>query len=225
MITMSFLIKHHLLHVLRQRQQRLVAEENSQCFGILLKALPSSAEEECEDESDRSSIVALDDLTNELPKNSKEKNSKKKDSVSSKTSNKDKNHKNSRNSTSSAPTKRDPSPSLKSLEPKTPTGTLPSSLGFGMTSSSTTTSISNGSIASATHKLPHKALDSNNGTLQSHHTTGIDNLSNGGVVRPSSAKHSVTGQAPLVKKQALVKAVPRTDLQQQTKAMEPDSRD
>ena len=37
---MSFLIKHQIMHVIRQRQQKKIAEENAVYFAILQKALP-----------------------------------------------------------------------------------------------------------------------------------------------------------------------------------------
>ena len=37
---MSFLIKHQIMHVIRQRQQKKIAEENALYFEILQKALP-----------------------------------------------------------------------------------------------------------------------------------------------------------------------------------------
>ena len=191
---MSFLIKHHLLHVLRHRQQRYVAEENSHCFQILLKALPNS-EEEGEDESDRSSVVALDDLSVDLTKG--KGNTKKKDNVIKGTvPNRDRGHRSSgRGNNGSAPTKRDPSPSLKSVETKVPC-------------------VSNGSVTGNSYN--------NNRLSQRNHEDSTSNynsvdMCNGEVVCPSSAKH---GQPPSGKKQALVKAVPRTDLQQQTEARE-----
>lgn len=39
-VTMSFLIKHQIMHVIRQRQQKKIAEENALYFEILRKALP-----------------------------------------------------------------------------------------------------------------------------------------------------------------------------------------
>ena len=39
-VTMSFLIKHQIMHVIRQRQQKKIAEENAVYFAILQKALP-----------------------------------------------------------------------------------------------------------------------------------------------------------------------------------------
>jgi len=39
-VTVSFLIKHHITHVIRQRQQKRVAEENSFYFDLIQKALP-----------------------------------------------------------------------------------------------------------------------------------------------------------------------------------------
>ena len=48
---MSFQLKHQLTHVIRQRQQRSVSEENSRCFEILCKALPVYEDDVSEDSS------------------------------------------------------------------------------------------------------------------------------------------------------------------------------
>ena len=195
-ITMSFLIKHHLLHVLRQRQQRTVAEENLHCFQILMKALPTQEDEE--DESDRSSNATLEDLASEALKSrlSKKKEGLSKGVILSSIGSRERNHKHSGRSnigSGSAPSKQDPSPSCKSMDTKIVNGSPGSS-----------TSDSSRNIHKATEDTPP-------------HSTSIGSINNGDVVHPSSASK---GQPPSGKKLALVKAVPRTDLQQQTEARE-----
>ncbi len=191
---MSFLIKHHLLHVLRHRQQRQVAIENAQCFSILLKALPIP-DDDIEDESDRSSVVALEDVSVDLSKG--KSNGKKnnggviKGSVASREKS-SRNNGRGNNSTNPAPTKRDPSPAETKMS---------------CVINSTATTISNNNNKSLHTKNDQDSIITYN---------SVD-MCNGDVVRPSSAKQ---GQPPSGKKQALVKAVPRTDLQQQSEARE-----
>ena len=48
-VTMSFLVKHQIMHVIRQRQQKRVAEENSVYFDILQKALPQESPRELDE--------------------------------------------------------------------------------------------------------------------------------------------------------------------------------
>lgn len=227
---MSFLIKHHLLHVLRQRQQRVVAEENSHCFQILLKALPI-ADDECEEESDRSSTVAMEDLASEITKNgSKGNTSRKRDNQVKVSSGKEKNHKHSGRSnigSNSALTKRDPSPSCKTVDSKN----------SAITSSNNSSSSSNGPAAGSnfsgikitprihedtlTHSLNSThSISSSNSSSSSNSGGSSSGMCNGDLVRPSSSTKQQQGQPPSGKKQALVKAVPRTDLQQQTEARE-----
>ena len=52
---MSFLIKHQIMHVIRQRQQKKIAEENSVYFDILQKALPQEPSQQ-ENERDKVSV-------------------------------------------------------------------------------------------------------------------------------------------------------------------------
>ena len=56
-VTMSFLIKHQIMHVIRQRQQKKIAEENSFYFDILQKALPQEPSKQAEEnEKDKTSV-------------------------------------------------------------------------------------------------------------------------------------------------------------------------
>lgn len=54
---MSFLIKHQITHVIRQRQQKRIAEENLFYFDILQKALPQDANKNGEDNGKEKSSV------------------------------------------------------------------------------------------------------------------------------------------------------------------------
>lgn len=49
-VTVSFLVKHQVMHYIRQRQQRLVSDENSSCYEILQKALPIAIDQLLEEE-------------------------------------------------------------------------------------------------------------------------------------------------------------------------------
>ncbi|XP_064404993.1 macoilin-like [Halichondria panicea] len=65
-VTMSFLIKHQITHIIRQRQRKKVVEENSVYYGIIQKALPQ------EDIPDDQSSVSEDtppSLTNGIHSN------------------------------------------------------------------------------------------------------------------------------------------------------------
>ena len=195
-ITMSFLLKHQLIHILRQRQQKLVAEENANCFKILLKALP--VPEEDGEESDHSSNTTTDEiLSNDMIRGKgSSKGSKRDGSVKGAVTNgnKEKNGKQSGRSvgTGSVSSKRDPSPSFKLIDSKN-------------------NSLNNSPSNKHTEKLTR-------GTeVMLHSILPVGQMSNGDLMRPSSAGKS---QPPSGKKQALVKAVPRTDLQQQMEARE-----
>jgi hypothetical protein len=48
-VAMSFQLKHQLTHVIRQRQQKHVSEENLRCFDIMCKALPLDEDDSSED--------------------------------------------------------------------------------------------------------------------------------------------------------------------------------
>ena len=190
---MSFLLKHQLIHILRQRQQKLVAEENANCFKILLKALP--VPEEDGEESDHSSNTTTDEiLSNDMIRGKGSSKGNKRDgSVKGAVTNgnKEKNGKQSGRSvgTGSVSSKRDPSPSFKLIDSK---------------NSSLTNSSSNKTTEKLTRGTEVIILP-------------VGQMSNGDLMRPSSAGKS---QPPSGKKQALVKAVPRTDLQQQMEARE-----
>ena len=190
----------------RQRQQRLVAEENAHCFQILLKALPPALEEECGgDDSDRSSTVALEDVSvdNNSTSNNKTKGNRKKDPTNKLTSGKERKHSGrGHNGISSPPTKRDPSPSCKSLDTSSS-----KSPGFSAPPTSSGSGISNNNRTS--QRTSEEPCTGN---------TPLSGACNGDVVRPPSANKG--GQPPSGKKQAMVKAVPRTDLQQQSEARE-----
>lgn len=54
---MSFLIKHQITHVIQQRQQKRIAEENSLYFDILQKALPQEASKNSEDSAKEKNSV------------------------------------------------------------------------------------------------------------------------------------------------------------------------
>ena len=161
-----------------------------------MKALPTQEDEE--DESDRSSNATLEDLASEALKSrlSKKKEGLSKGVILSSIGSRERNHKHSGRSnigSGSAPSKQDPSPSCKSMDTKIVNGSPGSS-----------TSDSSRNIHKATEDTPP-------------HSTSIGSINNGDVVHPSSASK---GQPPSGKKLALVKAVPRTDLQQQTEARE-----
>ena len=164
---MSFLLKHQIQHVIRQRQQRHVAEENAQCFDILTKALPVTDDEDTISNSSDAKAASIDD--SDLKKKPKPSNGK---PVGNKVTTKTK------TSGTVGVSKRDPSPSNnKSNDIKV-----------------------NGS------PLPRTSID----YTPSDHTP----LTNGDI-RPLSNKALVNK-----KQQALVKAVPRMDLQQQAEARE-----
>ena len=55
-VTMSFLIKHQIMHVIRQRQQKRIAEENAVYFDVLQKALPQEPSR-TSDENDKDRIA------------------------------------------------------------------------------------------------------------------------------------------------------------------------
>ena len=57
---MSFLIKHQIMHVIRQRQQKRIAEENLVYFAVLQKALPQEPKPPMDD-SERESKNGTDD--------------------------------------------------------------------------------------------------------------------------------------------------------------------
>ena len=193
---MSFQLKHQLAHVIRQRQQRQVSEENSRCFDILNKALPINEDDEGAEEklsllSDEGS--GQNDIRSKGPV--KTMNKKEAFNKGCGLNGKDKSQNNKSTTAKATPSvvgvvsKRDPSPSSKSQESKNSSGTNSPSL-----SSSSESLVPNGTVT-------HPIL-------------------NGDVVRPPSA--GKMHPLPVVgkKQQALVKAVPRTDLQQQMEARE-----
>ena len=55
---MSFLLKHQLTYMIRQRQQKIVTEKNAVCFEIIQKALPLPPEHKVEENEQQ---LALED--------------------------------------------------------------------------------------------------------------------------------------------------------------------
>ena len=194
---MSFQLKHQLAHVIRQRQQRQVSEENSRCFDILNKALPINEDDEGAEEK----LSLLSDEGsghhNDIRSKGPVKTMNKKEALNKGCglNGKDKSQNNKSTTAKTAPSvvgvvsKRDPSPSSKSQESKNSSGTNSPSL-----SSSSESLVPNGTV---THPIV-----------------------NGDVVRPPSAGKMHAPPVVGKKQQALVKAVPRTDLQQQMEARE-----
>ena len=195
-VAMSFQLKHQLTHVIRQRQQRQVSEENSRCFDILNKALPISEDDEGAEEK----LSLLSDEgsgQNDIRSKGSVKTMNKKEALNKGCglNSKDKSQNNKSTTAKTAASlmgvvsKRDPSPSSKSQESKNSSGTSSPSL-----SSSSESLVPNGTVS-------HPIL-------------------NGDVVRPPSAGKIHPPPVVGKKQQALVKAVPRTDLQQQMEARE-----
>lgn len=198
---MSFQLKHQLTHVIRQRQQRHVSEENSRCFDILLKALPLEEDDIVEDGGGGGGKVPPPPLSEESPglQDSRNKNQVKvvtKSTTGNKgcgLNGKTQSAKSNVNKTVSSyvgvVTKRDTSPTTKLQDTKgSNIGT--SSLQWKQSYSTEVTLVPNGAP-----------------------------VGNGEITRPSSASKIHTPVVGL-RKQALVKAVPRTDLQQQMEARE-----
>lgn len=210
-VTMSFQLKHQLTHVIRQRQQRSVSEENSKCFEILCKALP--VEEDDGSEEGNGGKVGGATTSEDSPNQSDAKGKSHVKVVAKATSGskgyglngKTQNAKgsttlNNNNGISKTisgtfggvVTKRDSSPSTKNQETK-----APSSPGII------------GGVAPSPWKLSEVELIPNGGPV-----------GNGELPRPPSAGKQLHPPTFGLKKQALVKAVPRTDLQQQMDARE-----
>ncbi|XP_011405939.2 PREDICTED: macoilin-1-like [Amphimedon queenslandica] len=210
-VTMSFQLKHQLTHVIRQRQQRSVSEENSRCFEILCKALPVY-EDDVSEEGSTGRVGGATPTSEDSPHTDAKGKSHVK-LVSKATAGSNKNYSvngKSQNSKGSAVnnnsisnktvsvggvvSKRDSSPTTKqdAKPPISPVGGVAPSLwkqGY----------------VSEVGPLPNGGL-----------------IGNGDVIpRPSSGASKQLSQSTFgLKKQALVKAVPRTDLQQQMDARE-----
>ena len=199
---MSFQLKHQLTHVIRQRQQRYVSEENMKCFDILCKALPFEDDEGSEDGSKLSLLSDEGSGQHEKIKNHVKPVAKKDGGVANSNgtsgkglslNNKTQTVKSNGNKTTSpvsGASKRDSSPSSKSLDLK-------------MSSNSTSTLLS----------WKQDVTPISNETIESNHVASV----NGDITKSSTS----TKLPPIIhKKQALVKAVPRVDLQQQIEARE-----
>lgn len=188
-VAMSFQLKHQLTHVIRQRQQRYVSEENMKCFDILCKALPFDEEEGSEDGSKLSDEGSghQEKIKNHIKSVVTKKETIKGFSLNNKTQT-IKSNGNKTTSLVGGASKRDSSPSSKSSDSK-------------ISSSGSSSPLLPWKQEVAV--IPLEILDT---------TVSI----NGDIPRPSSANKLNAPQ----KKQALVKAVPRTDLQQQIEARE-----